>query len=207
MPQYPYFEGNIPPGHHMFRQQPFQSMGSNGYGGGPPWMEMVPQQQWGAPEQPNPYNQEANMPPYGMYGNQMFHTGNQMMHQTPYHNQDISYPEPMPYQPQPYNPFNGMLNNPAPKMQQPNGQSLFANPLQTKKEQQMLAQFPVPYPKQSFKAKPQTSGFQSIMNQFKTQDGAMDVTKMMNTAGQMMGTVSQAQSIFKGIGGIFKTTT
>lgn len=86
------------------------------------------------------------------------------------------------------------------------GYSPFANPLQAKKEQSMTAQYPNPYPKQAFMQKSQPSGFQSIMNQFKTQDGSIDVTKMMNTAGQMMGTVNQVQSMVKGLGGIFKTT-
>jgi hypothetical protein len=87
-------------------------------------------------------------------------------------------------------------------------QSPFANPLQSKKANiQMANQYPNPYPKQAFMQKTQPSGFQSIMNQFKTQDGTIDVNKMMNTAGQMMGTVNQVQSMFKGIGGFFKTTS
>ena len=52
--------------------------------------------------------------------------------------------------------------------------------------------------------KAQPSGFQSVLNQFKTQDGSMDVTKMMNTAGQMVNTVSQMTSVFKGVGSLFK---
>lgn len=52
--------------------------------------------------------------------------------------------------------------------------------------------------------KPQPSGIKSVMNQFKTQDGSMDITKMMNTAGQMMNTVSQVSSMVKGVGGFFK---
>ncbi|MGM9923392.1 MAG: YppG family protein [Bacillus sp. (in: firmicutes)] len=90
----------------------------------------------------------------------------------------------------------------------PSGNSSpFANPLQSPKaQQQMAAQYPNPYPKQASMQKQQPSGFKSIMNQFKTQDGSVDVTKMMNTAGQMMGTVNQVQSMFKGLGSFFKAT-
>lgn len=108
--------------------------------------------------------------------------------------------------------FNGPLPFPQPQGGYPYGakpmtNSPFANPLENKKVgPQMGAQFPSPYPNQSFMQKSQPSGFKSIMNQFKTQDGTVDVTKMMNTAGQMMGTVSQMQNVFKGIGGFFKAT-
>ena len=52
--------------------------------------------------------------------------------------------------------------------------------------------------------KTQPSGFQSVLNQFKTQDGSVDVTKMMNTAGQMVNTFSQMSNVVKGVGGLFK---
>jgi hypothetical protein len=42
------------------------------------------------------------------------------------------------------------------------------------------------------------------MNSFKSQDGTVDVNKMVNTAGQMVNAVTQVSSIVKGIGGIFK---
>ncbi|WP_052343526.1 YppG family protein [Bacillus massiliigorillae] len=150
-----------------------------------------------------PYYQEGMFPPQEM----------QQM-------QPQMYPHPMQGNMQPYG--QGMFNGghipmPQPQMgyQQPAAAppmagakpSPFANPLHSPKVQQQLAtQYPNPYPKQAFMQKQQPSGFQSIMNQFKTQDGSMDVTKMMNTAGQMMGTVNQVGSMFKGLGGFFKAT-
>lgn len=110
------------------------------------------------------------------------------------------------------NPYHQPMPNFPPQMLYASGSkpvpqppSPFANPLQSPKMQQsMQANYPNPYPKQAFMQKAQPSGFKAIMNQFKTQDGVIDVTKMMNTAGQMMGTVNQMQNVFKGIGGIFK---
>ena len=138
----------------------------------------------------------------------------------PQHEQQGMHNYPTPFQPignsgQQYdtNGYNGAI--PFPQLQggYPYGHknmsnSPFANPLESKKMgPYMNASFPNPYPKQAFMQKSQPSGFKSIMNQFKTQDGSMDVTKMMNTAGQMVGTVSQMQNVFKGLGGIFKATT
>ena len=60
-----------------------------------------------------------------------------------------------------------------------------------------------PYPKQNGNIK-QPGGVQSILNSFKSQDGTVDVNKMVNTAGQMMNAVSQVSSIVKGFGGMFK---
>lgn len=88
---------------------------------------------------------------------------------------------------------------------QPQTFSPFDNPLQpAKRPPQGQQQAHNPYPKQQFMQKPQPSGIKSVMNQFKTQDGSMDITKMMNTAGQMMNTVSQVSSMVKGVGGFFK---
>ncbi|MBM7692602.1 hypothetical protein JOC77_002032 [Peribacillus deserti] len=64
-----------------------------------------------------------------------------------------------------------------------------------------------PYPKQNFMQKQQSQGISSIINQFKTQDGSIDINKMMSTAGQMMNTVNQVSSIVKGFGGLFKVST
>ena len=50
----------------------------------------------------------------------------------------------------------------------------------------------------------QPGGIQSIMNSFKSQDGTVDVNKMVNTAGQMVNAVTQVSSLVKGLGGIFK---
>ncbi|MGN1402475.1 MAG: YppG family protein [Bacillus sp. (in: firmicutes)] len=99
-------------------------------------------------------------------------------------------------------------HSPMPNYPQTNGDfSLFSNPLQPNKNQAMFQKYPNPYPKQGNMQKPKSSGFQSIMNQFKTQDGSVDVTKMMNTAGQMVGTVNQVQTMVKGLGGLFKAGT
>ena len=83
--------------------------------------------------------------------------------------------------------------------------SPFDNPLQPAKRPPQFQQ-PVynPYPKQQFMQKPQPSAIKSVMNQFKTQDGSVDITKMMNTAGQVMNTVSQVSTMVKGVGGFFK---
>jgi hypothetical protein len=60
-----------------------------------------------------------------------------------------------------------------------------------------------PYPHQAFLPK-QPSGFQSVMNSFKSQDGNLDINKMIDTAGQMMNAVNQVSSMVKGLGGILK---
>ncbi|WP_285766180.1 YppG family protein [Peribacillus sp. SI8-4] len=103
----------------------------------------------------------------------------------------------------PYNPQ--MQTNHYNQYPQQQAFSPFANPLlPAKRPPQGQQQAHNPYPKQQFMQKPQPSGFKSVMNQFKTQDGSMDITKMMNTAGQMMNTVSQVSSMVKGVGGFFK---
>lgn len=172
----------------------------------------------------NPYLPGFEGPPYS-HSNQGYENIPLAYGQT---NQGYeAMPHPHPYGqvppgydsvPHPYGPANNFNNGPPSYGQysmppQPNnamsggGFSPFANPLQSKKTpQQSSGQYPNPYPKQAFMQKNQPSSFKSIMNQFKTQEGTVDVTKMMNTAGQMMGTVNQVQSMFKGLGGIFKAT-
>lgn len=90
-------------------------------------------------------------------------------------------------------------------------QILFGNPLQPQGEHSygMQAQ-PVPpfqnmnpYPNQAFLPK-QPTGFQSVINSFKSQDGNLDINKMIDTAGQMMSAVTQVSSMVKGLGGILK---
>lgn len=61
-----------------------------------------------------------------------------------------------------------------------------------------------PYPTQSQSAKQQASQVSSFMNQFKGQDGNVDMKKMMDTAGQMMNTVNQLNNMFKGLAATFK---
>lgn len=156
------------------------------YWGGYPQQDMAYYHQ---PIQPYPFQMEGAS---GYQKQVENHQG--FNHYQPYPNQPMTigtYPGAMmpPYQsqpqsPQPFNPFENPLQ---PQVKRP-PQQTFANP----------------YPKQQFMQKPQPSGIQSVLNQFKTQDGSMDVTKMMNTAGQMVNTVSQMSSVFKGVGGLFK---
>ena len=60
-----------------------------------------------------------------------------------------------------------------------------------------------PYPKGIFLSK-QPSGVKTVLNSFKSQDGSLDINKMVDTAGQMMNAVSQVSSVVKGFGGMFK---
>ena len=91
-------------------------------------------------------------------------------------------------------------------------QSVFQNPLMQPKnhstqKQQMNASnghpYMNPYPKASFLTKP-PSGMKSVLNSFKSQDGSIDINKMVDTAGQMVNAVSQVSSVVKGFGGMFK---
>jgi YppG-like protein len=90
-------------------------------------------------------------------------------------------------------------------------QFLFQNPLQPKEEiassqyNPQMNGYPVmnPYPKPNGMLK-QPGGIQSLMNSFKSQDGTVDVNKMVNTAGQVVNAVTQVSSLVKGLGGIFK---
>ncbi len=70
--------------------------------------------------------------------------------------------------------------------------------------QAMGMPFMNPYPTQNQAAKPQSSQVSSFMNQFKGQDGNVDMKKMMDTAGQMMNTVNQLNNMFKGLASTFK---
>lgn len=90
-------------------------------------------------------------------------------------------------------------------------QFLFQNPLQPQDDllhpyyQQQPKTVPNanPYPKQATMTK-QGSGGKSILNSFKSQDGSVDLNKMMDTAGQMMNAVNQVSSLVKGLGSMFK---
>ena len=158
--------------------------------------------------QPNPYpmyqHPENNgIPPYGQVisagYNQHYPYGPAVTQQ-----QEAMQPYKMPGSPYMYN------SAPPGMPKQMNGGmfSPFSNPLQPPASKQaQQAPYPYPYPKQGQIQNTQPSGFKSIMNQFKTQDGTIDVTKMMNTAGQMMGTVNQMQGMFKGLGSLLKFTT
>ncbi|WP_096154306.1 MULTISPECIES: YppG family protein [Bacillus] len=61
-----------------------------------------------------------------------------------------------------------------------------------------------PYPTQNQQQVQQPKQFNAILNQFKGQDGNIDMKKMMDTAGQMMNTVNQLNGMIKGIAATFK---
>ncbi len=90
---------------------------------------------------------------------------------------------------------------------------LWQNPLQPPEQQTnyggtgfpgQINPYGYPYPKPVHFMKPPT-GLQSVINSFKTQDGTLDIKKMIDTAGQMAYAVNQVQTLVKGLGGIFKT--
>ncbi len=153
----------------------------------------------------NPYfpNEQGNWSPY-MQANPTYgsaHIGN--------------YPYQPMQNPQ-YNPYPLQANYPYQHYEQqssPNSfaNNVFQNPLEPELNQnypkagQSFSSNPYmnPYPKQSFIPK-QPSGVQSIMNSFKSQDGSLDINKMMDTAGSMVNAVSQVSSMVKGLGGMIK---
>lgn len=154
---------------------------------------------WGGYPQDRPYYYQPVQPyPFQMAGDSVM--------------QKQSGPQVYPFQnmqeqPMTIGPFPGaMMQHPYYTVPQAFAQPLspFANPLQPQVKRPPSQSFANPYPQQPFMQKAQPSSIQSVLNQFKTQDGSMDVTKMMNTAGQMVNTVSQMTSVFKGVGGLFK---
>jgi hypothetical protein len=132
-------------------------------------------------------NWYPNQPPYGMNGNQFPNVHPNFMGST-----------------NAYAPDPNMMNHVLP-------QSLLENPLQPMDDpypsyspQQMYGAASLnPYPAQSVMPK-SPSGMQSLLNSFKSQDGSVDFTKMINTAGQMVNAISQVSSMVKGLGGILK---
>ncbi|MDQ1001762.1 hypothetical protein QFZ28_002162 [Neobacillus niacini] len=145
--------------------------------------------------QPNPYQAVQSMEWY------------------PYQQQNPYFqPNYQPYNPS-YHPSENLLqmSNPTGHYPPKNAQFLFQNPLQPKEEippnqymPQMNGYSVVnPYPKPNAMIK-QPGGIQSLMNSFKSQDGTVDVNKMVNTAGQVVSAVTQVSSLVKGLGGIFK---
>ncbi|MGG0847634.1 YppG family protein [Peribacillus simplex] len=190
----------------------------SGFNQVPPNQGQYPQsmpEYWGGYQQPMQYPppNNHNLEQPFMYPYLPQDTGGYM---TPYHDpyQQAAYHpyQPVQQQAMPVGAYPGTsVMQPLPQIpqmqfnQQPQAFSPFANPLQpAKRPPQSQQQAYNPYPKQQFMQKPQPSGIKSVMNQFKTQDGSMDITKMMNTAGQMMNTVSQVSSMVKGVGGFFK---
>lgn len=96
-------------------------------------------------------------------------------------------------------------------MNQVLSQTVLQNPLQVPDEpypayypQQMQGPTTInQYPNPAMMPK-QTGGISNIMNSFKSQDGSMDINKMVNTAGQMINAVSQVKSMVQGLGGMLK---
>ncbi|CAG9622607.1 YppG family protein [Sutcliffiella rhizosphaerae] len=159
----------------------------NGYGG------------WGNSQQgmmmnQMPYMQSNNVPQY--------YAGNSMDGNTP-----IGYPGWMEYMGQNHNPQgmnmpSGIMgpNSIIPSMQSPAMYQQGMSPNGWSPTNQMQMPFMNPYPTQTQNTKPPSS----FMNQFKGQDGNVDMKKMMDTAGQMMNTVNQLNSMVKGIAATFK---
>lgn len=172
------------------------------YGYSGQMMHQVPQ--WHQP------NMNRNQP----YPNQtqlQNYEWNPYQQQNPYYSQNLQ-PYNQPYNQnyqQGYLPQNVSYQNQA--YTQKDSQFLFQNPLQPKEDMnQPQAYVPMngypmmnPYPKSNMIPK-QPGGVQSLLNSFKSQDGSVDFTKMVNTAGQMMNAVNQVSSLVKGFGGIFK---
>lgn len=67
-----------------------------------------------------------------------------------------------------------------------------------------MSPYPTPYPKPGPLSAQPAPGIQSLMAQFKTQDGTYDINKMMNTMGQMINTVNQMNGMIKGLISTFK---
>ncbi|WHX99058.1 YppG family protein [Neobacillus sp. DY30] len=124
------------------------------------------------------------------------------------------YPQQNPYFQQHYQsyaPTYQPVSNTTGQYPPKSAQFLFQNPLQPKEEIPPIQYMPQmngysvmnPYPKPNAMIK-QPGGIQSLMNSFKSQDGTVDVNKMVNTAGQVVSAVTQVSSLVKGLGGIFK---
>jgi hypothetical protein len=166
------------------RQQPLPHQYNAPYTNGNPgnWQSHYMQQE----HQVNPYMQQVNpMNPYVQQGSQMNPYAQQGNPYWSHHNQSAEGK----------NDYSKMLfQNPL----EPEGDPIYGyyNP-------QADYQNFNPYPQYAFMPK-QSSGLQSIMNSFKSQDGNLDVNKMVDTAGQMVNAVTQVSSLVKGLGGMFK---
>ncbi|HWO76354.1 MAG TPA: YppG family protein [Bacillus sp. (in: firmicutes)] len=107
-----------------------------------------------------------------------------------------------------YNPYLTYAN--PSYQQQLSPDQLLQNPLQPPQQnmnplfqsQQVTTPFMNPYPKHQMFVKQKPGG--SLLNSFKSQDGSIDLNKMINTAGQMMHAVQQVSSMVKGLGSMFK---
>ena len=154
---------------------------------------------WGGyPQDMTYYQQPMQSYPFQMAGDSMYQKQGESQ-------QDFYHVGPYPDQPMTIGAFpSGTMQPFQVQHQSQQPFNTFENPLQPQVKRPPQQPFANPYPQQQFMQKAQPSGFQSVLNQFKTQDGSMDVTKMMNTAGQMVNTVSQMTSVFKGVGSLFK---
>ena len=138
----------------------------------------------------------------------------QPLNWAPYLNVDPTQNNPLlSYFTQQAQPVQGYQQMP---MQQPYSntsyaQAVFHNPLMQPKKYNAQKQYmnPTghpymnPYPKGAFQTKP-PSGMKSVLNSFKSQDGSIDINKMVDTAGQVVNAVNQVSSVVKGLGGMFK---
>lgn len=169
--------------------------------------------------QPHSWENQNNQNPYFFYGNNQGLNRQQPLPQQPYspywnavpgnwQNQYMQQGYPI----NPYMPGTPQWNQPYPQAESKNNYSkmLFQNPLEPEDDPiygyynpQADYQNYNPYPQYGFMPK-QPSGMQSIMNSFKSQDGNLDINKMVDTAGQMMNAVNQVSSLVKGLGGMFK---
>ncbi|TWE06148.1 YppG-like protein [Neobacillus bataviensis] len=161
-----------------------------------------------------PLTQHQRNPQAYMSRNQpsSYQTQPQNYNMMPYYPPNPYYPQQMQTFGQTYQPgFVPQNMNYQAQYTQKDNQFLFQNPLQPKDDMVQQSYMPMngypvmnPYPKNSFMPK-QPGGMKSLMNSFKSQDGSVDINKMVNTAGQMMNAVNQVSSLVKGFGGIFKS--
>lgn len=170
--------------------------------------------------QPQLWGNQISYNPYSGYVNDQGLNRQQHLPQqyvNPYWNampgqwQNQYIPQNYPVENQSY-PYSPQWNQPhvAPEPKKNYTKMLFQNPLQPQDDpiygyygQQQEYQNFNPYPQQAYAPK-QPSGLQSIMNSFKSQEGNLDINKMVDTAGQMVNAVTQVSSLVKGLGGMFK---
>ena len=69
---------------------------------------------------------------------------------------------------------------------------------------QEMFPYPTPYPRPYPMLNTKSPGVQTILSQFKTADGNIDINKMMNTMGQVVNAVNQVSSLVKGLSQTFK---
>ncbi|MEK3886065.1 YppG family protein [Bacillus sp. FSL K6-3431] len=109
--------------------------------------------------------------------------------------------------------FYPQMNHPVPpyeNMPKGYGHDLFQNPLQPNDGYFYGNHNPQTGNQQGNAQKPkfpgsQTGGhFNSILNSFKSQNGTLDVNKMVNTTGQLVNALNQVSTMAKGIGAFFK---